>query len=84
MKYNSVTDVLQQVGRFVDDSGIKEEAGNSLKAALQGTLNRMDVVSRDEFDAQTTVLHRTRQRLEELERQTDSLERQLEAIETKT
>ena len=42
MKYHSVTDVLQQVGKFVDDSGIKEETENGIKAALQRTRQRVE------------------------------------------
>jgi len=84
VKYHSVTDVLQQVGKFVDDSGIKEETENGIKAALQSTLTKMDMVNRDEFDAQTAVLQRTRQRVEQLEQQLVSLGAQLEALENKT
>lgn len=84
MKYNSVTEVLQQVYKFVDDSGIKEEAGNGIKAALQGTLGRMDLVSRDEFDAQATVLQRTREKVEALEQQLEQFNKELEALENQT
>jgi len=84
VKYHSVTDVLQQVGKFVDDSGIKEETENGIKAALQSTLTKMDMVNRDEFDAQTAVLQRTRQRVEQLEQQLVSLGAQLEALKNKT
>jgi len=43
------------------------------KSVLQSALTRLDVVSREEFDAQTAVLHRTRERLEALEAQIESL-----------
>jgi BMFP domain-containing protein YqiC len=36
----------------------------------------MDLVTREEFDAQTALLARTRARLEELERELASFERQ--------
>ena len=38
------------------------------KTLLKGALTRLDVVSREEFDAQTAVLRRTRERLEQVER----------------
>jgi len=38
-----------------------------LQAALQAVLRRMDIVTREEFDAQTAVLARTRERLQALE-----------------
>lgn len=39
-----------------------------LHIALQSTLNRLDLVTREEFDAQTAVLLRTRAKLEQLEK----------------
>lgn len=40
-----------------------------LHIALQAALARMDLVTREEFDAQTAVLQRTRQKLEALEQE---------------
>lgn len=40
-----------------------------LQTALQAALRRMDLVTREEFDAQAAVLLRTRLRLESLEKQ---------------
>jgi hypothetical protein len=45
-----------------------------LQTVLQSALRRMDLVSRDEFDAQAAVLQRTRLRLEALEQQLTQLE----------
>jgi BMFP domain-containing protein YqiC len=38
-----------------------------LHLALQAALARLDLVTREEFDAQQAVLQRTRQKLEQLE-----------------
>ena len=48
------------------------------KSLLQSALSRLDVVSREEFDAQTAVLQRTRERLEALEKQIEMLDQALE------
>ena len=48
------------------------------KSLLQSALSRLDVVSREEFDAQTAVLQRTRERLEALEKQIEMLVQTLE------
>ena len=48
------------------------------KTLLQSALSRLDVVSREEFDAQTAVLRRTRERLEKLEAQIEALNIELE------
>ncbi|WP_439509245.1 accessory factor UbiK family protein [Marinimicrobium koreense] len=45
-----------------------------IKAAVQSALGKMDLVTREEFDAQTAVLQRTRERLEQLEQQLAELE----------
>jgi len=48
-----------------------------LKGVVQGALNKLDVVSRDEFDSQMVVLARTRARLEALEAKVAELEEKL-------
>lgn len=45
-----------------------------MKAAVQSAMGKMDLVTREEFDAQTAVLQRTRERLEALEKQFAELE----------
>lgn len=44
-----------------------------LQIALQSVLARLDLVTREEFDAQTAVLQRTRQKLEQLEQELEKL-----------
>ena len=52
------------------------------KSVLQSALSRLDVVSREEFDAQTAVLQRTRERLDALEAQIAALSEALESPPT--
>ncbi|MEH3022100.1 MAG: accessory factor UbiK family protein [Pseudomonas oryzihabitans] len=68
--------LTQQAGRlFGQDSPLpKAEIENQFKALLQGALAKLDVVSREEFDAQMAVLARTRARLEALELRLTELE----------
>jgi len=54
----------------------KEDSVQHFRAILQAGLAKLDVVPRDEFDAQVRVLERTRERLEHLEKQLEILERQ--------
>ena len=49
------------------DDPVFEQIDRNAKSLLQSALTRLDVVSREEFDAQTAVLKRTRERLEALE-----------------
>ena len=45
-----------------------------LHIALQATLSKLNLVTREEFDAQTAVLSRTREKLEALEKRCAEIE----------
>ena len=47
---------------------------SNFRAVLRERLSKLDLVSLDEFDAQTRVLERTRARLEELEARLTAME----------
>ncbi len=47
----------------------------NFRAVLEAGLRRMDLVSREEFEAQSALLKRTRERLEELTARADRLEK---------
>ena len=53
---------------------VQQDLENNFRAVLRASLTKLDLVSRDEFDAQMRVLERTRARLEELERKVASME----------
>lgn len=55
----------------------QETMKDQVKAILQGSFDRLDIVSRDEFDAQKAVLLRTREKVEVLEKQLLALESML-------
>ncbi len=58
-------------------SGVKElqqEVERNVRGTLQSTFNRLDLVTREEFDAQAKVLSRTRDQLEALEARVQALE----------
>jgi len=50
------------------------EMEKNFHAALQATLAKLELVTREEFDVQQAVLARTRAKLEELEKQVAELE----------
>ncbi|MEX2480153.1 MAG: accessory factor UbiK family protein [Gammaproteobacteria bacterium] len=63
------------VGLLPEDGRVlQEEFKHNLRPLLESMLARMDLVTRDEFDAQTRVLNRTRAKLELIERELDRLE----------
>ena len=68
-------EIAQQVSNALP-SGLKnvaEEVENKTKQILQGQLNKLDVVTREEFDVQTQVLLKTREKLVALEKQVAEL-----------
>lgn len=50
-----------------------------LQISLQSALARLDLVTREEFDAQTAVLQRTRTKLEALELRCAEIEQKIKA-----
>ncbi|NND69654.1 MAG: accessory factor UbiK family protein [Halioglobus sp.] len=72
-------DVLREVGELMGGPGARNEVDKSLRSLAQSALSRLDVVSREEFDAQTEVLRRTRERVAELETELEALASAVEA-----
>ena len=73
---------LEEIARQIADSvppGVKnmaEEAEGKIKQVLQAQLSKLDRVTREEFDIQTQVLIRTREKLEAMESRIAALEAQ--------
>ena len=80
MKINAkhLDEAVQKIKELLpnDTSQLKTESEQKLKLALEGMLQKLEMVSREEYDVQTEVLRRTRERLEQLERRIDILEKQ--------
>jgi BMFP domain-containing protein YqiC len=78
LKPPPLSDVIQQVNELVGSSGIKGEVDKGMRALVQSGLTKLDVVSREEFDAQTETLKRTRSQVISLEAQLEELSKELE------
>ncbi|CSQ15866.1 Uncharacterized protein conserved in bacteria [Shigella sonnei] len=74
---------IEQIARQVHESmpkGIREfgefgeDVEKKIRQTLQAQLTRLDLVSREEFDVQTQVLLRTREKLARLEQRMSELE----------
>lgn len=53
---------------------LHQDLEKNLRVALEAVLHRMNIVTREEFDVQSAVLARTRERLEALEKRVAALE----------
>lgn len=71
---------LEEIAKQISDAvptGVKSMAGeveSKVKQVLQAQLSKLDFVSREEFDVQSQVLIRTREKLEALEARITELE----------
>ncbi|MBU9852828.1 ubiquinone biosynthesis accessory factor UbiK [Rahnella aceris] len=78
---------IEQIARQVHESmpkGIREfgeDAEKKIRQVLQAQFRRMDLVNREEFDVQTQVLLRTREKLAVLEQRLAALEGKLTEAE---
>lgn len=75
---------LEEIAKQVSDSlpsGVKnlaQDVENKVKQSVQSKLAQMDFVSREEFDVQTKVLAKTREKLIAMEEKLIELEKQLQ------
>lgn len=53
---------------------LKKDLEKNIRAGLQSGFQKLDLVSREEFDVQAAVLARTREKLEALEKRVQALE----------
>ena len=60
--------------------GMQQDLEANFRAVLRSALGRLDLVTREEFDAQTKVLERTRAKAEGLETRLAELERRAGAV----
>ena len=73
-----ITEFVRQLGEILPTSAAKDDIQKGIHAVAQSTFAKMDLVTREEFDAQQAVLKRTRAQLEAMETQLAELYKQLE------
>lgn len=68
-----LADLADQASRLLPNEKSREDIQKGVQLIVQNALSKLDVVTREEFDAQTAVLHKTRAKLEELEKKLEQL-----------
>ena len=68
-----LNEISNKIRELVKDSPLPDIEKN-IDALLKGMFTKMELVTREEFDVQTEVLKRTRQKLEELEKKLFEIE----------
>ena len=69
---SDISDALPEDVQF-----LKNDIEKNVRATLNATFSKMELVTREEFDIQTALLTRTREKLDALEQQAMQLEAQL-------
>lgn len=77
MKLNNklIDDVASKISSGIPDSlkTIASEFESNCKSVLKASFEKLDLVTREEFDIQKEVLAKTRLKLEQLEKKVDAL-----------
>ena len=68
-----LSEISNKIREIVKASPLPDIEKN-IDALLKGMFTKMELVTREEFDVQTEVLKRTRQKLEELEKKLSEIE----------
>jgi len=84
----AIEQLINRLGQQFSDrlpsslSSARHELEDHLKVILRDALSRMDLLTRDEFDIQQTLLAKTRAKVDQLEQQLRTLEAQLNSAES--
>ena len=79
MEQNRFEDLARKLFESIPPSlrAAQKDLETNFRSVLRTGLSRLDMVTRDEFDAQARVLERSRELIEALERRVAQLEAQL-------
>ena len=70
----TIREISQKIKNIVADSPISDIEEN-INALLKGMFTKMDLITREEFDVQTGVLKKTREKLEAIEKKLSKIEK---------
>lgn len=77
--YSRLKDQIEQISTGTDT--LNAEAMNYVRLAISNLFEKLDLVSREEFDTQTAVLNRSREKIDRLEQQLRELEEFMSTID---
>ena len=76
-KPDKVQALADKASHLLPNDEARDEMHRSAQLLVQNALSRLELVTREEFDAQTAVLQKTRSKIDALEQQLAALEKQL-------
>lgn len=74
---NFLNDLASRLSKVLPESmhKMQKDLEKNFHVILQSAFNKLNLVTREEFDAQTKVLARSRKKIEELEKKVAALEK---------
>ncbi len=71
----SLEQLSKRIGSLIPGSAkhLQDDIESNIRSLLQSSLTKMNLVTREEFDVQSAVLQRTREKLDQLEKQVEQL-----------
>lgn len=73
---DQIQNLSKKIKKLIKDSPINDIEDN-INALLKSTFTKMNQINREEFDVQTGVLKKTREKLEKLEEQLSKIEKNI-------
>ena len=73
---DKIEELTQRITQLLPTNAqvLKEDFEANIHSLLQSSLSKMNLVTREEFDIQTALLERTREKLDQIEKQLNSAE----------
>lgn len=75
--FNDLNEVFAKTSESLSSSKL---SSSKLKVLIEANLRKLNLVTREEFDAQSAVLLRTREKLEQLEKQLAAIEDEVKGL----
>ena len=74
----TINELAEKISAVLPDSikAVQSDIDKNLRAVLESSFSKMNLVSREEFDVQSALLSRSLEKLQQLEKQIEELEKQ--------
>lgn len=75
MSKDAIEELTKRISSLIPGNvkHMQDDLENNVRSLLQTALAKMNLVTREEFDVQSAVLQRTREKLEQLEKKIEQL-----------
>lgn len=73
-----LNDIAEHASKLLPNESSREELHRNIQLLVQNSLAKLELVTRDEFEAQSAVLQKTRAKVDQLEQQVADLQKIIE------